>query len=150
MLKFQFSQFQNPKNSFVRTIEKIIQQKFVEEVVFLENRIFGNIVSAPNDPKITLTDTRQKLSCICWTINHDSEISLRFALRSLAFQIFEVFDFSIGYNGEAEIFEKDSLKIRKSKFQKYPMQFCEDQCEENSAPVSFPLGSMLTKTNKIR
>ncbi len=29
---------------------------------------------------------------------HESQISLRFALQSLVFQIIEVFDFSIGHN----------------------------------------------------
>ncbi len=34
----------------------------------------------------------------------ESQIALRFALRSLVFQTMEVFDFSIGYSGEFEIF----------------------------------------------
>ena len=40
-----------------------------------------------------------------------------FALQLLVLQIIEVFDLSIG-NGEFEIFEKKSLKIKNSKFQK--------------------------------
>ena len=46
----------------MRTIEKIIQDKFdkfwlqfVGKVVFLGNRIFGKVTSAPNEPKMTLT-----------------------------------------------------------------------------------------------
>ncbi len=50
-------------------------------------------------------------STLC-TLN--TQISLRFALRSLVFQIIEVFGFPIGYNGEI----KKSLKIGNSKFQK--------------------------------
>ncbi len=48
----------------------------------------------------------------------ESQILLRFAVRSLVFQIIEVFGFSIGYNGEFEISEKKLLKLRNSKFQK--------------------------------
>ncbi len=51
--------------------------------------------------------------------SHESQISLRFPLRSLVFQIIEVFDFSIGYNmynGEFAIYKKKMLKIRNSKF----------------------------------
>ena len=43
--------------------------------------------------------------------------------NNLFSQIIEVFDFSIGYNGEFAIFEKKSLKIRNSKFQKSPTYF---------------------------
>ena len=45
------------------------------------------------------------------TTPHDSHISLHFGLRSIVFQIIEVLEFSIGYNGEFEIFEDNSLKI---------------------------------------
>ncbi len=81
-----------------------------------------NIESAPNDLKMTLNATRPKIPHIYWTTTRESQISLRFALRSLVFQIIEVLDFSIGYNGEFEIFEKQikSLKIGNSKFQKFP------------------------------
>ncbi len=34
----------------------------------------------------------------------------------MVFQMIEVFDFSIGYNGKFEIFVKKSLKIGSSKF----------------------------------
>ena len=53
-----------------------------------------------------------------------SQISLRFALRSLLFQITGAFDFSIEYNGEFEIFENKSLKIWNSKCQNSPTWFC--------------------------
>ncbi len=56
------------------------------------------------------------------------------------FQIIEVFGFSIGYNGEFEIFKKKSLKIGNSKFKKSQTYFCEDHWEENSGKVeSFQL-----------
>ncbi len=48
------------------------------------------------------------------------QISLRFALRSLVFQIIEVFDFSIDYNGEFAIFEKKIIKNQKRKISKIP------------------------------
>ncbi len=51
---------------------------------------------------------------------HESQISLRFALRSLVFQIIEVFDFSICNNGEFEIFGKKNVKNRKLKISKNP------------------------------
>ena len=107
------------------------------------------------------------LICCITARAHESQISLRFALwflMLLVFQIIEVFDFSIGYNGEFAIFEKKSLKIRNSKFQKSQTQFCEDHWEENSGQVSkrlaaicrssvskfsLPLGPMSTKMNKI-
>ncbi len=47
----------------------------------------------------------------------ESQISPPFALRSLAFQIIEVFGFSIAYSSEFEIFENKWLKIANSKFQ---------------------------------
>ncbi len=43
--------------------------------------------------------------------HRESKISLRFAVKSLVFQIIEVFDFSIGYNGEFAIFENKISKI---------------------------------------
>ena len=60
----------------------------------------------------------------------ESQISLRFALRSLVFQLIEVFDFSISYNGEFKYFEKKSSKIGNSKFQNSQTQFCGDHSEE--------------------
>ncbi len=47
----------------------------------------------------------------------------------------EVFYFSIGYNGEFAIFEKNWLKIRNLKFQKSQIYFCEYHWEENSGQV---------------
>ena len=96
---------------------------------------------------------------------HESQISLCFALRLLVFQIIEVFDFSISYNGEFEIFNKKKIvKNRNSKFQNSQTYFCEDHPEENSGKVSkllavicrrnrvlkfsLPLDPMLTKTKK--
>ncbi len=58
-----------------------------------------------------------------------ARISLPFTLRSLFFQITEVFVFLIGYNGE---FKKESLKIINSKFQKPKQYFCEVYWGENS------------------
>ncbi len=57
------------------------------------------IKSAPNDLKMTLDATRPKVSHICWNTTRKSQISLRFALQSRVFQIIEVFDLPIGYNG---------------------------------------------------
>ncbi len=51
---------------------------------------------------------------IYWTLTPEAQISLRFALRSLVFQIIEVFGFLIGYNGEFQKFVKNQkLKISK-------------------------------------
>ncbi len=47
-------------------------------------------------------------------------MSLRFTLRSLVFQIFEVWGFPLGYNGELKIFGKKSLNIGNSIFKKFP------------------------------
>ena len=60
---------------------------------------------------MTLNATRPKVPHICWSTTREAQISLRFALWSFVFQIIEVFDFSIGDNGEFEIFGKKSLKI---------------------------------------
>ncbi len=46
--------------------------------------------NAPNDPKVTLNVTGLKVHHICTTSTYES-ISFRFALRSLFFQIIEVF-----------------------------------------------------------
>ncbi len=56
---------------------------------------------------MNLNAKRPKVPLICWITNHESQISLRFALRWLVFQVIEVFDFSIGYNGEFAILEKN-------------------------------------------
>ena len=49
-----------------------------------------------------------------WTLTPEVQISLRFALRSLVFQIIEVYGFIIGYNGEIKKFVKNQkLKISK-------------------------------------
>ena len=68
---------------FKQTREKFDQfrLRFVE-VVF-GNRIFAKIVSAPNDPQMTLNAIRLKVPCICCTTACESQISLRFALRPL-------------------------------------------------------------------
>ncbi len=54
-------------------------------------------------PKMTLKATNSKVSYICSTAAHDSQTSLRFALRALVLQIIEVFGFPVGYNGEFEM-----------------------------------------------
>ena len=116
-----------------------------------------------NDLKMTLKAKRTKWPLYVEQVTKGSQVSLRFALRSHVFQIIEVFYFS---NGEFASFEKNSLKIRNSKFQKSQTYFCEDHWEENSGQVSkllaaicrrssvlkfsLPLGPMLTKTTNIR
>ncbi len=54
----------------------------------------------PKDLKMTLNATRPKVPVHVYIKNttRDSQISLRFALRSLMFQINEFFNFSISYN----------------------------------------------------
>ncbi len=54
---------------------------------------------------------------MCWTATRKSQILLCFPLQVLVFKIIEVFDFSIGHNGEIEIFEKKLLnqKVTTSK-----------------------------------
>ncbi len=44
----------------------------------------------------------QKLPLYAEHLPPEAHISLRFALRSLVFQIIEVFSFAIGYNGEIQ------------------------------------------------
>ena len=107
----------------------------MEEVLCFGNRIFGKIASAPNDPKMTLKAKMPNVSYTCKKTTRKSQISIRFTLRSLVFQIIEVFDISIGYNDEIEIFEKKSLQMSNSKFQKSQTQFCVDHWEENSGKV---------------
>ena len=64
------------------------------------------LAGAPNVPKMTLNVTRSKIRHICTTSSHESQISLRFALPTLVFQITALFSLSIGYNDEIEKFEK--------------------------------------------
>ena len=45
------------------------------------------------------------------------------------------FDFSIGYNGKFEIFEKKIVNNRKLKISKIPNVFCEDHWEKNLGQV---------------
>ncbi len=82
----------NPQRSFVGTFDKIIQEKFdkyrlqfVKEVAFLGKAFYfrKKISSAPNDLKMTLNSTRPNVPYVCWTTNQESQISPRFALRSL-------------------------------------------------------------------
>ncbi len=62
----------------------------------------------------------------------------------------EVFDFSIGYNGEFDIFGKKSLKIKNSKFQKSKKQFCEDLWKENSGQVSKRLTAICRRSSVLK
>ncbi len=88
--------------------------------------ITGN---APNDPRITLITEVSKVPCVHWILTTEAKISLRFALRSLVFQIIEVFGFPIGYIGEI----KQCIKNQKLKISKNPNQhFCENHWEEIS------------------
>ena len=55
-----------------------------------------------------------KVACVQLILTYKAQISIRFALRLLVFQIFEVFGFPIGYNGEIQKFGKNrKLKISK-------------------------------------
>ncbi len=71
------------------------------------------VPSAPNDPKMKLngTTSRSNVLHISWTTTLESQISSCFVLRSLVFQTIEVSGF---FNGEFEIFEKNSLKLTQS------------------------------------
>ncbi len=89
-------------------------------------------VKYANDPEMTVNAKRPNVPYICWTTTHESQISPCFALRSLVLQIIEVFYFSIGYNGDLEIFETQWLKIGNAKPQKSGTYFCDEHCEENS------------------
>ncbi len=59
---------------------------------------------------------------IHWTLTPEAQISIRFALRSLIFQIIEVFGFPIEYNGERQKILKNQklkmLNIQNSTFQR--------------------------------
>ena len=74
---------------------------------------------------------------------HESQISLSFALRSLVFQLIEVFDFFIGYNGEFEIFGKKIVKNWKLIISKIPNVILWGPLEENSGQVSTLLSAIL-------
>ncbi len=64
------------------------------------------------------TRPRPRVPCIYATVR-ESQISLRFALRSLVFQTdSRVFGFPIQYNGEFEILDK-IVKKRKVKISKF-------------------------------
>ncbi len=68
---------------------------------------------------MTLSATRSKVHHMYTSSSHESQISLRFALQSLIFQIIEFFGFSKGYNDKLEIFEKKKLlKMGNSNSQK--------------------------------
>ncbi len=56
--------------------------------------------------QMNLNATRPQVPYVYCVTTGKSQIALRFFLRSLVFQIIEVFGFSIGYNAEFDIFEK--------------------------------------------
>ncbi len=112
------------------------------------------VESAPNDLKMTLNATRSKVPRIFWTTTHESQISLRFALRSLVFQIIEVLDISICYNGELDTIEKKtSLKLRNSKFLWGPflvLKFLWGPLGENSGQVSKLLAAICRRSSVLK
>ena len=61
---------------------------------------------------MTLNATRIKVPHIPGMLNYSTRVP-NFNLWSLVFNITEVFDFSMGYSGEFEIFEKLKLEISK-------------------------------------
>ncbi len=116
---------------------------------------YGKSQMHQNGPKMPLNAARQQVLQIRWTTTCDPQFLSRFSPRSPIFQITEVFGFSIGYNpgynGKFEIFEKKkTLKIRKSKFQKSPMQFCEDQREENSGEVWKHISAICRRSSVLK
>ncbi len=118
-LKIRNSKFHNPQRGLLyrqsdRTAVKSVGWRRIISVV---EAAFSENHKCIEWPQVTLNATRPKIPHICWSIVCEFQISPRFALRSLAFHIIKVFGFSIGYNGEFEIFEKKWLKIRNSKFQ---------------------------------
>ncbi len=114
---FNFQNFKNPKRFFVKTIEKIIQEKLDKVWQWFVEKI----TSALNDPQMTLNPKSPKVPYICWNTTRESQISLRFALRSLVFHVIEASDFYIGYNGKFEILGKKILKKWKLKISKIPI-----------------------------
>ncbi len=105
--------------------------------------MYSNHVSISHRPKMTLKVTRSNVHHMCTISIHESLISHHFALRSLVFQIIDIYGFSIAYNGEFEILEKKNVKIGNSKFQIFQTSFWEDQWQENSGQVWKPSASIL-------
>ena len=66
---------------------------------------------------MTLITEVSKVPCVYCTFTPEAQISLRFTLQSLVFQIIEVLGFPIGYNGEIKKFIKNR-KLKISKIQK--------------------------------
>ncbi len=95
-------------------------------LIATQNVFFYLLPLGPNYEKsqvhqMTLNAKRPYVPVICWAIVNKTQISLRFALPLLLFQIIEVFDFSIEYNGKCAIVEKKSLKHQELKMSKIPM-----------------------------
>ncbi len=69
-----------------------------------------------------ITRSVKSTSTLCTPNTHpEAQISLCFTLRSLVFQIIEVFGFPIGYNGEIQKFVKNQkLKISKIQNSTFP------------------------------
>ncbi len=99
-------------------------------------------------------------STLCTLFTHpEAQISLCFNLRSLVFQIIEVFGFPIGYNGEIQKFVKNQkLKISKlqnstfvrttvKKIQKM-FERIQKRFEGGSFEVLAPIGSHVNENEK--
>ncbi len=77
--------------------------------------------------------TRPKVPHTWWSTTHEPQISLGFALRSLVFQIIEVFDLPYRLQWWISNFRKKIVKNRRRKISKLQKQcICEDHWEENS------------------
>ena len=85
---------------------------------------------------MTLNAKMPKVPYICWTTTHQSQVSL----WSLVFQIIEVFDFAISYNGEFEILKKsETQNFKKKKKEK----------KKNNVVLWGPLGGKFRPSFKL-
>ena len=120
--KSETQNFKNSKRSILRTIEKILQEKFdkfllwfVEEVVLFGNRILGKSASVPNNHKMTLNITRPQVPHMCCTTNPRVPNVTMFGSTIAGLIDNGGFDLSIVHNGEFGIFKNivtnQNLKI---------------------------------------
>ncbi len=80
--------------------KKLVEKKNqLQKEYHFENRIFGNITSAPNDPKMTWNSARSKVIHTFYSTSLESHVPVIYQpLRWAIFQTFAVFGFDVDYN----------------------------------------------------
>ncbi len=80
-------------------------------LIIIRSKLRKIVSAKQNDPKMTFSVTRSKVRHKYSTSTHESQISPRFPLRSLVFQIIETFRFSGDFEIVGKIVNNRKLTI---------------------------------------